>query len=154
MKFSQKHAAYHFLTLHIFQGRYYITDTPPRWETDIDSEIEGRERELTWISEVGSELTARNHAKTIQEAPARAQKRMSDLKRYREDRHARINSNKVSCRKLTADLSGIKEWMREMETRLSQNIYVPNTTEKEYKKKVKEYQVGVRSYLFRNLWKI
>ena len=51
------------------------------------------------------------------------------------------------AQKLTDDLNGLREWIRVLEQRLEKPVAVADTSEEEYVKKKREYQVGVGTVL-------
>ena len=59
-----------------------------------------------------------------------------------EERTARISEARMNSKAIGEELKELREWMRDPEGRLGRPVSVHDTSEKEYKKKRKEYQVG------------
>ena len=59
-----------------------------------------------------------------------------------EERAARISEARLNSRAIGDELRELREWMRDPEGRLSRPVSVRDTSDKEYKKKRKEYQAS------------
>lgn len=64
------------------------------------------------------------------------------MKSLWEERSARISEARLNSKAIGDELRELREWMREPEGRLGRPVQVHDTSDKEYKKKRKEYQVS------------
>ena len=58
------------------------------------------------------------------------------------ERTARISEARLNSKAIAEELKELREWMRDPEGLLSRPVSVHDTSDKEYKKKRKEYQVS------------
>ena len=64
------------------------------------------------------------------------------MKSLWEERTARISEARLNSKAIGEELKELREWMRDPEGRLGRPVSVHDTSEKEFKKKRKEYQVS------------
>jgi len=94
--------------------------------------------------EAGGAAAAAVAASPAVEADARlrALRRWDQIKDIYDRRVARMHEDRLLARRLTQDLTTLRDWMKGLERRLSRPVAMRDTSEKEYKKKRKEYLVS------------
>ena len=60
-------------------------------------------------------------------------------------RVARMHEDRLLARKLTEDLMRLRDWMKGLERRIARPVLMQDSSEKEYRKKRKEYTVSLMS---------
>ncbi len=78
------------------------------------------------------------------DARQRALRRWEQIKDIYDRRVARMHEDRLLARKLTQDLMQLRDWMKGLERRLSRPVVMHDSSEKEYRKKRKEYLVRER----------
>lgn len=105
---------------------------------DMEAEFAQKEREKEWLDRVGGEL-AQDGEEGAGEMVRTAAERWTEVRNIWDRRSSRLSEDKDSAKRFTSDLAELKSWMKDVEQKLNRPVSVLDTTEKEYKKRRKEY---------------
>ena len=110
--------------------------SPTRLETDLEAEIEAKEKEVEWIQRVARDLEGEPG---VAEKADETERMWNEVKSLWQLRQSRIEEAKAEAKRLGDDLSELREWIKELEKKANRPVSVLDTSEKEFKKKRKEY---------------
>ena len=121
-----------------------ISDLVPISEAYVKEELDSKEKEISWIKKAGKEIlprTEKSEAAKIE--TKKASDTWDEIVRIWEQRSKRIQEAKKKAKDYTKELNQLRDWMKDLEAKLNPPVTLADTSEKEYKKKSKDYSVRI-----------
>jgi len=123
-------------------GESSIADTIRRMEGNLKRELDGRERDVSWLSQVGNQLARGEKGKegdNFAKETENVQDRWKEIKLKWQNRLNKLREVQEAQKKLEEDLREMQIWLNEFERNLNDPMRFKTISEQEYKAKMKEH---------------
>ena len=127
-------------------GESSIADTIRRMEGNLKRELDGRERDVSWLSQVGNQLAIGEKGKegdNFAKETENVQDRWKEIKLKWQNRLNKLREVQEAQKKLEEDLREMQIWLNEFERNLNDPMRFKTISEQEYKAKMKEHNVSI-----------